>query len=817
MKVVIFFMLFIFSIIVIADSDVIRVLHPKVTKAQIGKDIQVKANIINVHRVNYILLHYKTSDSKNWSDIEMNPSDGEFVAIIPGEEVTATGISYYIEIVDVDDKSIMAFATADSPQTISANAEQNDVKNDVSEKKEEKKEEVWDDTFAIFIESIEDKVVTASKYSQKSSQAAGNILVITKEEIREKGYITVLEILRDNGFDVNDNGSWSDIGFRGINEATTYGKYLAVFIDSHAMNFTQFYRNIISSGILSLRDIERIEIQKGPGSSIWGANAIQAVINIITRKYESTSMIEVFQGTHEIQSQYVRASKIFTPYISVFASFFSESSDVSQDMKIKEWSEIGGKSYYVDNMSKKSYTFFSKLAFYDFKLTGYINHYDPYAPISTFSTGGDDTRLVTNHSFISLTYEKEFVKNKTLNFSFNTTIGYDLYEFGYGAQYEANPYPTETIPSSLTKMKATDNRFDLKTYGVVTIHPVHTDILAGVDFDYLDSVRWYYPEYFKDNELPKPTFTQNNFGVFLQGETTVFDMLKMVLGGRYDKNSLYDAQFSPKVALIFSLDNVYFKAIIGKGFKAPSLHDLYYFRKNSFYGNPELIPETSTALEFVAGYSKKEFLTTEVTFFLMNIDDVIAYKEKTGTDDFKGSSEFPKEELPSTSTTTYRQQENQGKYESMGGEIHLRYYPVKGLYVDMKGGYYLPKDSTEDERLNYTFKLFASASVNYLFLEKFNFNLSAIYTGDKKVPETLNLLNGGPDEIPKTIPEDPTLETDPYFLLNFNFYAKDIFMSGLQIGLIVDNILDVEYYDAGKTVLYPQAGRKILGYFRFRF
>ncbi len=138
MRVVVIIIFLLVSIITLADSDVIRVIHPKITKAQIGKDVQVKANIINVHKVNYILLHYKSSDSKNWSDIEMSPLGGEFVAIIPGEEVTATGISYYIEIVDVDDKSIMAFANADSPQTISADEEQNDVKNDVSEKKEKK-------------------------------------------------------------------------------------------------------------------------------------------------------------------------------------------------------------------------------------------------------------------------------------------------------------------------------------------------------------------------------------------------------------------------------------------------------------------------------------------------------------------------------------------------------------------------------------------------------------------------------------------------------------------------------------------------------
>ena len=59
-----------FSLTISAASD-IRVLHPKVKRVNAGESIEVKAGVINAYKVNYIILHFKDVDEKNWSEKEM--------------------------------------------------------------------------------------------------------------------------------------------------------------------------------------------------------------------------------------------------------------------------------------------------------------------------------------------------------------------------------------------------------------------------------------------------------------------------------------------------------------------------------------------------------------------------------------------------------------------------------------------------------------------------------------------------------------------------------------------------------------------------
>ena len=846
MRVVTFLFFLFFSLTILASSE-IRVLHPKVKKAVVGQPVKITANIINAYRVNYIILHYKNANDKTWSQEEMTPIDGKYVYTIEGDNITTDGLLYYIEIIDIENKTIMAFANANAPQYV--NVEKNNVKDsegDIFNKK--KTEETLDDEFAIFVDSLEDEVVTASKYAQSRAEASANISVITSSEIKEFGYHSIIEILRDQGFDVNDNGSWPDVGLRGINDRTTYGKYLLVFLDGHNMSFTQFYRNIISNGLIPIEDIERIEIQKGPGSSIWGANALLGVINIITKSYESSSMIEIGGGNLKTGSTHIRASKIFNDKFSIFASFMAYRQDTSDDMVVKEWSDVAGKEIKLKNMAQNSYTFFGKVLLYDFKLTSYYNKYDPYAPITTFSVGGDDTRLITERFYNSLSYEKMLTSSKTFEMTLNGSLSIDDYGFGYGAQYEDNPFSTPNsdcvIDSEdatkvkcgkqfVRKMEAHDYRYDAKFYTVLNFKSINSTLIAGLDLEYLDSIRWYYPEVFEKADLHAPAFTQFNTGLFSQIEAKPLDWVGVVGGLRYDKNSIYDAKISPKLSLVLTPSDYFFKAIWGQGYKAPSLHELYYFRKNAYYGNPTLKPETSNSLEVQLGYNKKDFLDLELTFFRTGIDDVISYQKKLTVDEFveSDSYKFPATQSPD-GTKSYNQQANKKEYRTTGIELFSKIMPNKNLYFILRAGYNKAESISKDEnkRLDYGQQSFAMFGVNYKLDNKYNFNLSGRYVSDKIVPlkrfgEPGNPYNPEKEDTGKKDKDgnpimgykDATLNTDPYFLLNFAFYIDNFIIKGVQSSVRVENILNATVYDAGREILYPQTGTRFWLFTKYKF
>jgi iron complex outermembrane recepter protein len=140
--------------------------------------------------------------------------------------------------------------------------------------------------------SIEDlmdiQVTSASKKEQKMSEVASAIFVITEEDIRNSGATNIPDVLRMvPGVDVAQiNGSTWAISARGFNEQ--FSNKLLVMIDGRIVytpNFAGVYWDTLD---FPLEDIQRIEVIRGPGGAIWGANAVNGVISIFTKKSAET-------------------------------------------------------------------------------------------------------------------------------------------------------------------------------------------------------------------------------------------------------------------------------------------------------------------------------------------------------------------------------------------------------------------------------------------------------------------------------------------------------------------------------------------------
>ena len=140
--------------------------------------------------------------------------------------------------------------------------------------------------------SIEDlmnmEVTSASKKEQKLSQVPAAIFVITTEDIRRSGALTIPDLLRMvPGLDVAqiNTNTWA-ISARGFN--LQFANKLLVLIDGRAV-YTPLFGGVNWDTLdIPLDDIERIEVIRGPGGTVWGANAVNGVINIITRKAADT-------------------------------------------------------------------------------------------------------------------------------------------------------------------------------------------------------------------------------------------------------------------------------------------------------------------------------------------------------------------------------------------------------------------------------------------------------------------------------------------------------------------------------------------------
>ena len=132
------------------------------------------------------------------------------------------------------------------------------------------------------------EVTTVSKDPQQVMKTPAAVFVITQEDIRRSGATSIPEALRlAPGVEVAqiDGNHWS-VAIRGF--AGQFSKSLLVLIDGRSV-YTPLFEGVYwDLPYVMLEDVERIEVIRGPGGTIWGSNAVNGVINIITKSANNT-------------------------------------------------------------------------------------------------------------------------------------------------------------------------------------------------------------------------------------------------------------------------------------------------------------------------------------------------------------------------------------------------------------------------------------------------------------------------------------------------------------------------------------------------
>ena len=131
-----------------------------------------------------------------------------------------------------------------------------------------------------------DSVYGASGFKQKVTEAPASVTIITSEDIQRYGYRTLADILRNvPGFYVTYDRNYSYLGVRGFGLPGQYNNSIALLIDGHRLNDNIFDGNLIGTEFpLDVDLIDRVEVIRGPNSSLYVASAFLGVINIITKQ-----------------------------------------------------------------------------------------------------------------------------------------------------------------------------------------------------------------------------------------------------------------------------------------------------------------------------------------------------------------------------------------------------------------------------------------------------------------------------------------------------------------------------------------------------
>lgn len=451
---------------------------------------------------------------------------------------------------------------------------------------------------------LENIVVTASGYEQKQIDAPATIDIVTKEDIEGKAYKSVVDVLDDiSGVSIeggaSGKGDGSSIYIRGLSE-----DYTLFLVDGKAQGSSQVYYNGYGNGVESgwlppASAIERIEIIKGPMSSLYGSEAMGGVINIITKKVPSKTAGQLTYDTilHENkksgsvnQVKYYLASPVISDVlgISLYGSYYNRAED--------EIKNGYSKREKFDNTIKINYKFATSQ---DIELMA------AYAKTKNNGTKEKSGfgELENKRLSYALTHNISWIDNINTT-SFITHEDVDIENGSSNSAYKRTSFNSKSV----ARFNSNTLSFGLDYRLEETVH---------------DKKRFH-------GQSPSMDLKRWQGALFLEDEFALRDDFFITGGIRWDKNEHYGNEFVPRLYGVYLInDNFVLKGGISKGYKAPSLKQADPSigeqsgggKAQSLgigsidIGNFKLSPETSQNYEISLAYDDEKFGIDSTVFY----------------------------------------------------------------------------------------------------------------------------------------------------------------------------------------------------------
>ena len=481
--------------------------------------------------------------------------------------------------------------------------------------------------------SIEDlmkiEVTCATKTPTTVSDSPAFVTVITQDDIHRFGYRTLGEVLeRIPGMYVSSDRNYDYIGVRGIARPGDYNTRVLLLVDGHRINDPIYDCAAIGEDFaVDIESIDRIEVAKGPGSALWGTNAILGVINVVTKKSAGIRSFRFIPeyGSNKRAKGFLEYADSYPNGLDVIAAFSALSCRGEKSIYFPEFDDPSTNNGVAENIDdEQAHRAFVAASYKNLSLLYSRGYRRKTVPTASFGTifNLDGTYTVDKREFLELTYQKT-VRPET-NGTALLRLNYDTYQYHGDYLYDYGE-DTPVVQKDLgdSKWWSAEMRYSEQTSDKLALifGLEHIDMYKVLQENHDDEP--YYKQYVNvrsSNQLDS---------IYAQGTLDLSRKFHLVAGTRWDHYSRSGDAWSPRLALLYEASaQSTFKFLFGKAFRAPNEYERNYNAPDwEYIPNPNLSPERSTTYELVWDYRVNRNSRMVVSLFSQKIADIITQTE----------------------------------------------------------------------------------------------------------------------------------------------------------------------------------------------
>ena len=428
----------------------------------------------------------------------------------------------------------------------------------------------------------------ASQFDQPATEAPSAVTVITAEEISRYGWRTLAEVVGSvRGFYTTYDRAYTYVGVRGFGRPSDYSNRLLLVVDGHAVNDPIYGGSAYGTeSIVDVTEIERVEFIRGPGSSLYGANAFFGVINVITRRGRDITGGRVRAGagslaTRSLETRYARR---FGSGMEIFASgqvyrrngeqqFYPEYDSPDSHDGIAEF-DRDGREHALLKVSRGNFNFEAA-----------YNNRSKQVPTGSYGTLFNDerSRIRDAEAFVAAEWDQTRADG-TRNLAAIGLFGYD-YRGGF------------PLAEGLYDDASRGRWMSLQ---VSTLRPLGDNQKLMVGGEY--RLSFTQSQSSGPDSGPLTGFSNDTpndiWALYVQDELRVGGVL-FNAGLRLDHYQTFGANLSPRAAVVVPWQGGALKFLHGRAFRPPSNFELFYEDGYSVKASPHLHPERIATSEIV--------------------------------------------------------------------------------------------------------------------------------------------------------------------------------------------------------------------------